>query len=147
MQQVIREEKQMLDKAVLAILPGEEKKSASDARSVLDYVAKALGGKQKNDTTTKSRIRDEGAGLKTYEVQFNPSSMRYQGQGGTRLAGEEAGKLKQEQYSQAAEISLSVELICEGSHTREQVSGLLGLKVVHADRAVMFCWRHGFLSA
>ena len=126
----------MFDKAVLAVVTDAGK---DDALSILDRAAQKLSGSSNQDQSSKARVKNQGNGLKIFEVQYNPASLKLQGYGGAKIfAGNDSSQT--EQYVSPSSVTLSLELDCEGPDTKRQVNGLLGIRQAAKNPCVLFCW-------
>ncbi len=131
----------MFDKAVLAVVMDAEK---DDALSILDRAAQKLSGRPDKDQGSKARVKSQGNGLKIFEVQYNPASLRLQGYGGAEIsagnisAGNDSSQT--EQHVSPSSVSISLELDCEGLDTKKQVNGLVGIRQAARNPCVLFCW-------
>lgn len=126
----------MFDKAVLAVVTEAGK---DDALSILDQAAQKLSKSSKKDQSSKARVKSQGNGLKIFEVQYNPASLKLQGYGGTEISAGN-GFSQTEQHVSPSSVTLSLELDCEGPDTKRQVNGLLGIRQAARNPYVLFCW-------
>lgn len=130
----------MFDKAVLAVVMEQEQEVAL---SVLDRAAQNLSGRHGNGQNSGMRVQNQRNGLKIFEVQYNPASLKIRGNGGAGIPGgknSEWTKQKREQYVSTSSVAVSLELDCEGPDTKHQVNGLLGIRQAAKNPCVLFCW-------
>lgn len=126
----------MFDKAILAVAADA---GQDDALSILDRAARKLSGSSNKGQSSKVRVKSQGSGLKIFEVQYNPVSLKLQGYGGAEIpVGNDFSQ--REQHVSPSSVTLSVELDCEGPDTKRQVNGLLGIRQAARNPCVLFCW-------
>ncbi len=136
----------MLDKAVLAVVMEQEQQNAL---SVLDRAVQRLSGRSDKEQSSRMRVQGQGNGLKIFEVQFNPASLKIQGNGGAKIPGKNENaptNQKREQYVSTSSKALSLTLDFEGADTMHQVNGLLGIKQAAVNPCVLFCWGENVFS-
>lgn len=132
----------MIDKAVLAIVADAQEEGAL---SILDRAAQKLSGSRGKGQSSRERVQTQGNGLKIFEVQYNPASLKIQGYGGAKISSGN-GPSRMEQYVSPVSTSVSLELDCDGPDTKRQVNGLLGIRRAARNPCVLFCWGENAFS-
>lgn len=130
-----------MDKAILAVVFQKEKKEAA---GILSRAASSLSGKKADQSqSTFGRAKKAGAGLQIFEVQFNPTTLKYSTQSGRIGRENPPTPGRPEPDIQAAgqeDTTLSFELLIDGPDTRRTVNAMMGMLSSEQNRQVLFAW-------
>lgn len=128
------------DKAVIA---AALKADSREQANVLERASAALFRAEGRRDSTAVRMQKAEGQLEVMEVQYNPSSLSVQAQGGRMEYGSPSGEGEESGVSQSSvepELTLSVELILDGADTKAKMEKLISLFSSRTEGRILFAW-------